>query len=180
MSYLPSMPDAALVDTFQAFPELAQPLHQFAQTLLRGHCQLSAADRELIAACVSRLNGCDYCRDSHTSTLGYLDDAAPAVHEVAAELELSAVRPALRPVLAYARKLNDHPDQVGQADVDAILEVGWQESAVVYAAIVCGLFNLMNRWVEGLGIESDPAAVDAAGRMLASRGYVVVSDMLGG
>lgn len=179
MSYLPSMPDAGLVETFQAFPELAQPLHQFAQTLMRGHCQLPAADRELIAAYVSALNGCDYCRDSHTSTLGYLDDAVPEVYEVVADPELTAVRPALRPVLAYARKLNDHPDRVGQADVDAILGAGWQESAVVYAAIVCGFLNLMNRWVEGLGIESDPAAVDAAGRMLASRGYAAVSEMLG-
>lgn len=36
MSYLRSIPDASLVDVFRAHPELARPLHEFAQQLMRG------------------------------------------------------------------------------------------------------------------------------------------------
>ncbi len=179
MSYLPTMPDATLVNAFQAHPELAEPIHRFAETLMRGECALWPADRELMAAYVSAQNGCDYCRDSHARTLAYLDETAPDVAEMIADPEWGAVRPALRPVLAYADKLNRTPAEVDQRDVDAILEAGWDEATVTYAAVVTGFFNLMNRWVEGLGIGSDPDTVDAAGRMLASRGYAAVSELLG-
>lgn len=47
-----------------------------------------------------------------------------------------------------------------------------------HAALVCGFFNLMNRWVEGLGIESEPQTIAMAGRMLHEKGYGAVTAML--
>ena len=43
-------------------PETAGPLMELAQVLLRGDSTLSAGERELIAASVSRQNECEYCR----------------------------------------------------------------------------------------------------------------------
>ena len=44
-------------------------------------------------------------------------------------------------------------------------------SALYHAVFVIALLNLMNRLVEGLGIELDPASAERAGDRLANRGY---------
>lgn len=43
---------------------------------------------------------------------------------------------------------------------------------------LASLFNFMNRLVEGLGIELDPAYVKPASERLAKRGYLPLIDML--
>ena len=178
MSHLPSMPDGNLLESFRQYPELAVPLHEFAERLMRGDCPLSAADREVIAVYISALNGCEFCRDSHAAALAHLDADAPPADRLTDAAAADAVRPAMRPILAYVRKLNEAPTAIRQADVQAILDAGWDERAVVYAGLVCGFFNLMNRWVEGLGFPSDPDLVPEAGRMLAADGYEAINRML--
>src|SRR5439155_8589721 len=63
MSFLRSLPpEAGLLQVFQAVPEAARPLLEYHEVLLRGESPFSAAERELIAAYVSGLNSCNYCR----------------------------------------------------------------------------------------------------------------------
>ncbi|QBQ54323.1 hypothetical protein [Nitrosococcus wardiae] len=62
--------------------------------------------------------------------------------------------------------------------MDAVLEAGWDETALCHAALVCGFFNLMNRWVEGLGLPTDPEMVQLAGKMLHEQGYQGVTAFL--
>jgi alkylhydroperoxidase family enzyme len=65
MPYLPSLPfGATLLDVFKRFPETNKPLIEFHEVLLRGLSHFSEAERELIAAYVSGLNRCRYCRAS--------------------------------------------------------------------------------------------------------------------
>ncbi len=178
MSFLPSKPNASLIDVFKLYPELARPLHEFSQALMRGPSPFSEGDRELIAAYVSALNGCDFCRESHTEVARHFGVAADVVQDLVDDLDEAPVREELKPVLRYVRKLNDAPDEVTQADVNAVFDAGWDETALVHAALVCGQFNLMNRWVEGLGIEADPAVVRMAGEHLHARGYKGIVDLL--
>jgi hypothetical protein len=65
-----------------------------------------------------------------------------------------------------------------QADADAIFAAGWQEDALYYTVAVTALFNFMNRLVEGMGIELDPAYVKPASERLANRGYLPLIGML--
>jgi hypothetical protein len=48
-------------------PETARPLSELREVLLRGPSILTRGERELIAACVSALNGCRYCASSHSA-----------------------------------------------------------------------------------------------------------------
>lgn len=179
MSYLPSNSKAMLMDAFLANPELAHPLHSFAERLMRGPSPFTAAQREAIAVRVSTANGCAFCEASHAAAarhLGLDEDALAAARDGAAD---AYPETALRPVLAYADKLNRAPANVGQADVDAVLQAGWDETALHHAALVCGFFNLMNRWVDGLGLESDAQTSAMAGRMLAREGYGAINRLLG-
>ena len=84
----------------------------------------------------------------------------------------------MRPVLRYARKLTEHAASIAQADADAILAAGWDESAIFHTVAVAALFNLMNRLVEGLGIEFNPAYAPEASQRLAERGYLPLLGML--
>jgi uncharacterized peroxidase-related enzyme len=178
MTFLPSLPNASLMEIFQAYPELSQHIHQFAQVLMREESPFTPAQRELIAAFVSAQNGCEYCRDSHTGVATQLGQPEGLVEKLVNDLETANLDQKMKPVLRYVKKLTLTPNQVTQTDIDVILSVGWDETAVVHANLVCAFFNLMNRWVEGLGIESTPQAVRQASHHLSRYGYQGIVDLV--
>jgi len=106
MSFLKSLPpDAGLLQVLQALPKAARPLLEYHEVLLRGDSPFSAADRELIAAYVSALNKCDYCRAVHSQTAVALGIDANAISEIPSGSGLEHVDQRMRPVLAFVRKL---------------------------------------------------------------------------
>jgi uncharacterized peroxidase-related enzyme len=192
MSYLRSLkPDAGLLQIFQAFPEVARPLLEYHEVLLRGDSPFSAAERELIAAYVSGLNNCNYCRAVHSQTavaLGIRADVMsklplnPHDEDVRHGMNASGwpIDERMRPVLAFARKLTLLPGEIRAADVDEIFAAGWDDRALHDAVAICGLFNLMNRLVNGLGIEASEPYMKMASQRLAQSGYARLQDLLPG
>lgn len=179
MSYLSALGErATLLDVFKRYPESSKPLIEYHEVLLRGPSPFSAAQRELLAAWVSGLNGCGYCHAIHTATAERLGVEEGAVGELLAGSDAAAVPENMRAVLRYAQKLTRRPASVTQADADAILAAGWDESAIFHTVAVTALFNFMNRLVEGLGIEPDPAYTAEASRRLAERGYLPLLRLL--
>jgi hypothetical protein len=63
----------------------------------------------------------------------------------------------LRPVLAYVAKLNTLPSRLVARDAQAVYDAGWSEAALYEAVQVCALFNMMNRIIEGTGVNFDYA-----------------------
>jgi hypothetical protein len=59
----------------------------------------------------------------------------------------------------------------GRSDEAAVFAAGWDDHALHDAAAICGLFNLMNRLVDGLGIEADAAHTQFVAQRLATTGY---------
>lgn len=55
---------------------------------------------------------------------------------------------------------------------------GWDETAYYHLVATTALFNLMNRLVEGLGIELDPAYVEPSSKRLAEGGYLPLLKMM--
>ncbi|MEE8545494.1 MAG: carboxymuconolactone decarboxylase family protein, partial [Alphaproteobacteria bacterium] len=71
MAHLRSLPeDATLRDVFATYADQMLHLNGFAEAVMRGPCQLSEGERELIAAYVSGLNACTYCLGVHAATAG--------------------------------------------------------------------------------------------------------------
>ncbi len=179
MSHLRSLrAGASLLDVFKAFPETSTPLIDFHEVLLRGPSPFTAAERELIAAYVSGLNGCDYCHAVHTATAERMGVQVGLVPRLVQDGGLDEIAPSLRPVLALARKSTLAPNSVTKADTDAVLAAGWNDTALYYAVAVIALFNFMNRLVEGLGIELEPSYVGPASQRLAESGYLPLLDMI--
>lgn len=178
MTYLPSVGEGTLFDIFLRCPQFSDPLHVFLENLLRGEGPFTEGEREMIAAFVSGINECGFCHATHAGVAEALGIEQGLPGKLLEDADLGSVAPRMRPVLRYVRKLTERPAAVSAEDVRAILDAGWEEDAVVYANLICGAFNLFNRWVEGLGVDADRHYVQATIRQLLQGGYTGVNDMV--
>lgn len=105
---------------------------------------------------------------------------AGAVAVALEDLSSAPIDVRMRPVLAYADKLTASARGVTEADARAVLDAGWDATALYHTVAVTALFNFMNRLVEGSGIELDPLYVKPSAERLADRGYGALLKMLGG
>jgi uncharacterized peroxidase-related enzyme len=172
MPFLPSLPKrASLLNVFNAFPQTSTPLIELSEVILRGPSPFTHGERELIGAFVSGLNKCRYCDAVHTATAEILGVPRETVIDAIDDIDGAPIPDKMKPVLRYARKLTRQPDSITQSDVDAMFYAGWNETALYHTVAVTALFNFMNRLVEGLGLELDPAHVKRAAEQLARDGY---------
>jgi uncharacterized peroxidase-related enzyme len=179
MAYLPSLPgDAVLLDVFRAYPDTARPLLDYHQALLRGPSPLSVAERELIAAFVSRLNACGYCHGVHTATALAFGAGEGTLAGLLADVSTAEVPERMKPLLRYVVKLTLTPAKVTGEDAEAVLAAGWEEQALHDAVAVCALFTMMNRLVEGLGITAGEDYFRVAAGRLAGAGYAGLQRLL--
>lgn len=179
MSYLRSLnSNAGLLEVFQASPQAARPLLEYHQLLLRDESPFTTGERELIAAYVSRLNNCNYCSAVHSQTAVALGIAADAMANLFSNSQDEYVDRRMRPVLAFVRKLTLSPGNITATDVNAIFDAGWDDCVLHNAVAICALFNLMNRLVNGLGIQASDEYTRMAAERLADRGYAQLLELL--
>ena len=172
MSYLSQSKDArGVADVFLRDPGRYAPLLQFIEAVMVGESALTKADREMIAAHVSALNGCDFCRGAHRWTLMALDVDARTIDAVEADPDVADIGDRLRPILRFATKLTRTPDAVRQSDIDRLRAVGWSDQAIEDAINVVALFNYVNRLVDAIGIDGDEAYFRQVGAAIAAQGY---------
>jgi len=172
------MKNGTLFDVFKQYPHFSHSLHLFLEDLLRGESPFSIAERELIAGYVSGMNKCVFCCSVHAGLAEQFGNWEGLVQTFLSDSSFEPENPALIPVLAYVRKLTLDIDAVDQTDIDAIFAADWNEQAVVHANLICGAFNLFNRWVTGLGITGEPAYVNATIKQLTKGGYTGVNTMI--
>ena len=179
MRYLPALPEnGTLLDVFRAYPDIARPLLDFHQALLRGPSPLTVAERELIAAYVSGLNACGYCHGIHGAVAEAFGIAEGTLTALLDDLDTAPVGARLRPLLRYAGKLTRSPSRMTHADAQAVFDAGWDEQALHDAVAVCALFNCMNRLVDGLGITAGPDYTAASAWRLTDIGYSGLKQLL--
>ncbi len=158
MPFLPSLPDPAhLSDLYARFPDNVQPLMVYTDGLLRGEGELNVGERELIATYVSALNACTFCAGAHRAYAEVFGIDAGLIDALLDDPATAPVDDKLRPILAYVAKLNTLPSRLKQDDAQAVYDAGWSEAALYEAVQVCALFNMMNRIIEGSGINFDYA-----------------------
>jgi len=178
MSYLPSLPDqATLLQVFQAYPHPARPLLEYHELVMRGPSPFTAAERELMAAYVSGLNGCGYCHGVHAATAEAFGLPAGLLAAVLADLDSAPVDDRMKPVLRYLATLTRTPSRLTGADAQAVYAAGWDERALHDAGPVCALSNCMNR-VDGCGVRAGDDYHRMSGTRLYERGYTALAALL--
>ena len=179
MPYLSSLPaDAALLDVFRAYPAAAEPLLALHEQVMRGPSPLTAGERELIAAYVSGLNACEYCHGVHSATAAAFGVPSELLAATLADLDSAPVGEHMRTMLRYLAKLTRTPAKVTTRDAEAVFAAGWDEQGLHDAVLVCGMFNLMNRMVNGLGIQARPDYVQMSGQRLHDVGYAALGTLI--
>ena len=78
-------------------------------------------------------------------------------------------------ILRYIKKLTETPYKMTQADADAIYAAGWDESALSDAVLICGMFNMANRVVEGHGVNQNLSSeiFEQSAERLSEHGYLL-------
>ena len=172
MPYLSFSKDfQGVADVFLRDPDRYAPLLKFIETVMVGESDLTKAEREMIAAHVSKLNGCDFCLGAHKWTLAAMDIGAGTIEALETGPEAAGVDDSLRPILRFATKLTQTPEQVGQADIDALRAAGWSDQSIEDAINVVALFNYVNRLVDAFGIKGNETYFKQIGATLAKQGY---------
>lgn len=179
MPFLPSLPEDAGVRHILAMnPAAGRALIEFHSAALRSDSQLTARDKELIAAYVSGLNACQYCFGVHSETAKAFGVSESLIEALLNDFENAPVEPKFKPLLAYARVLTLTPTKATQRHVDAVLAAGWTERDLHDAILTVCLFNFMNRLLEGHGVKGSAKLYAARGVALKEDGYAPLLAML--
>jgi uncharacterized peroxidase-related enzyme len=156
MTFFPSLgDDAGVPHALAKFNTgTGKPLLEFHDALLRTEdSPLTIGQREMIAAYVSGTNSCKYCHGSHTRAAVYFGIDEGLISSLLDDVDTAGIEDEMKPIMRFVRKLTLEPSKMTQADADAVFDAGWNERALYDAIQVCALYNFMNRYVEGIGIE---------------------------
>jgi uncharacterized peroxidase-related enzyme len=181
MAFVKSVPekDESVFAVLRRYPKHAVLITELADNVMRsGECSFTAEERELIGAYTSGTNDCTYCYGTHKATAEAFGVDENLLESMLSDLDASDVDEKLKPVLRFVKKLTETPSRMEQSDVDAIFAAGWDEDAYHYAVMICGLFNLMNRMMDGYGVKNTAEGREVRGKMLVDSGYRVVTDAL--
>jgi uncharacterized peroxidase-related enzyme len=155
-------------------PETARPLNELAEVLLRDDNSLTRGERELIAAHVSRLNGCHFCHTSHATFAALqLEDGWEAVDAVIADVDTAPITPKVRALLEVATAVQQSGLCVTRALVDGARRAGATDVEVHDTVLIAAAFCMFNRYVDGLGTWAPAERSDYAevGRQIVEHGY---------
>ena len=144
---------------------------RFTHEAMRGPSAWSVADRELMAAFVSKVNESAFCVGAHTATAARAYHDGAKVQAVLADLESAPVEEGLRATLWMLGTLT-REGTVDAADMRAVLAAGVSRQQVEDALAVCAAFNTTGRLADAFGFELlSPEGFEAGAKYLLKRGY---------
>jgi uncharacterized peroxidase-related enzyme len=156
-------------------PETGKPLYELAQVLLRGDSTLSEAERELIAAYVSKRNDTMFCMMSHAAASRELyGNDATIVDDVLKDMQQANISNKIKALLNIAGKVQILGKEVTQQDVDAARNESATDKEIHDTVLIAAAFSMFNRYVDGLAsfTPTDEKEYEAMGKRMAEKGYV--------
>jgi uncharacterized peroxidase-related enzyme len=131
-------------------------------------------ERELIAAYVSALNECDFCRTSHAAfAAAQLEEGGTLVDQVIADLEAAPITPKLRALLKIAAAVREDGRKVTTDMIEAARKEQATDLEIHDTVLIAAAFCMYNRYVDGLGtlMPPDPTAFRRSAQRIIETGY---------
>ena len=100
---------------------------------------------EQIIVVVSAANDCLYCVVAHGALCRIYNEDPKLADQLATNYRSADLRKRQRRILDFAVKLTEEPARIGDADVQALKDVGLMEKEIWDVASVVAFFNLSNR-----------------------------------
>jgi uncharacterized peroxidase-related enzyme len=154
--------------------ETGRALEALVDALLVAPSTLPRGERELIAAYVSGLNECTFCRNAHSAfAAAQLDAGMPLVEQVRADLDAAPVPAKLRALLRIAAAVQRDGRSVTPALVGAARAEGATDLELHDTVLIAATFCMLNRYVDGLGTlaPDDPGRYEASVPHIVAHGY---------
>jgi uncharacterized peroxidase-related enzyme len=151
----------------------AGPIRELTQTLLRGSSTLTEGERELIATVVSSRNECRFCTAAHTAAAAVLMEEKDTVEAVKLGIDTAPVSDKMKALLHIAALVQQGGRHVTTDAIADAKQAGATDIEIHDTVLIAALFNLYNRYVDGLATvtPSDPAFYEGLGRRLKDHGY---------
>jgi uncharacterized peroxidase-related enzyme len=145
-------------------PAMLDALFTLVRAVMDHPAPLSRAQAEAIVVAVSAVNGCGYCLAHHGPRLARALGDEELARAVARDYRAADLPACDRVLLDYAVALTCEPAERTDDDVERLREYGFDDAAVLRAATIAALFNLVNRLILGLGVglEADVAPWESA------------------
>lgn len=164
------LPDAAKL-TFYRPDFYGNAMKTFTQMAMRGPSAWSVADRELMAAYISKVNECPFCISAHTATAAHAYQDPHKVEAALAGLDSAPIDEPLKQTLHMLAKLT-REGEVDDDDMRAVLSAGASPEQVEDALGVCFAFNTTARLANAFGFDLlSPEGFEAGAKYLLKRGY---------
>ncbi len=179
MSFVASISEdtESMTAILKPHPEVAKAVSMMTEYVMRSEdVQFSLAQRELIATFVSDLNACTYAARTHQATAEVLGVDGSIFSCLLKDIDSAPVDLKLKPVLHYVKRLTETPDQMTRQHAEAVFEAGWDEKSFQFAVMICAMFNLYNRLLQGYGVKNTAEFHRESGRRLAETGYLNVAN----
>lgn len=181
MAFVASVPskEESVGAVMRRYPDQAIPLMEMTEVVMRtGDCAFTPEQRELIAAYASGINSCTFCYSTHKATAEAFGIDEDLLESLLTDLDGSPVDDRMKPVLRYVKKLTETPSKMVQADADAIFDAGWDEDCFHFTVMICAMFNMYNRIMDGYGVRNTADFRQTRGAMLADAGYAWMIDVI--
>ncbi|MEL6107241.1 MAG: carboxymuconolactone decarboxylase family protein [Planctomycetota bacterium] len=133
------------------------PMGEVCDQIMRSKGELSPAEREVIAAYVSKLSECEFCELSHASIakeLGFND----------VEKVLQGEAGGMETLFVFAKKVAQ--GLATREDIEIVMSNGYSEAVAQEVVLITALFGFFNRLVEGYGFSAPPEHYPQVGRMM--------------
>jgi uncharacterized peroxidase-related enzyme len=150
---------------------LGNLLKKVTHEAMRGPSTWSVADRELMAAFVSKVNGCEYCIKAHSAVAAAAYRDEDKVSGTLADLDTAAIDDGLKATLRMLRKLS-REGRVDADDMRVLRAAGVTREQIEDALAVAFAFDTMNRLADTFEFSvPGPKAFEAGAKYLLARGY---------
>lgn len=106
---------------------------------------LSKLEREMIAVVVSSANHCYYCLVAHGQAVRQLSKDPQLGEMLAMNYRSAHLEPRQRAMLDFAWTLTKDPMAIGEADRQALRDVGFSDADIFDIADTVGFYNYTNR-----------------------------------
>lgn len=120
-------------------------------TVMFGKSPLKRKVREMIAVVVSRGNNCDYCQTHHGEALNHFWKDEQRIEQLKQDFRNCDLTDKELALAEYAWEMTRNPSGIHQQNIERLKELGWNDRAILDAAMVVSYFNFVNRMVLGLG-----------------------------
>ncbi|NKB35498.1 MAG: peroxidase-related enzyme [Pseudomonadales bacterium] len=132
-------------DEFRAF-------FAYHDALMEKESGLTKAEREMIIVATSGLNQCIYCVVAHGAILRIREKNPLIADQVATNFRKADISERQKAMLDFAVKVSQRSSEVGELDIKALLDQGFNEEDVWDIGAITALFALSNRIANMAGI----------------------------